>query len=401
MSRYLKRYAVLLLGVCALFLVACSEEAITEPRVPELMADTWNEFSPGGETTCADGSQYKYYAYPGTENKLVVDFQGGGACWNDGTCSLPIDEPNDFGVYNSRVFGEPTPLGIYDKTNPDNPVGDWYHAYIPYCTADIHIGNSTQTYTNTTSGEEITVQHKGQVNAQAVLNWVFEEFEAPETIFVTGCSAGAYGSIAYTPQIQERYPDAEVYQMGDCGAGVTPEAFFEGEDGVSRWNTESVLTELIPELDLSGGLNATFLTNIYETVGETYPESVVSQYNSAFDGIQIYFYALQQGASFQPSPEELERATREWTAGLDASLGAIAEGTDNFYFYTSLLDNDDSLENGTTHCIIGRPEFYEYPDNGDGSISTPFVSWVDDLVNGRTDELENVSPNAPEAASLN
>ena len=395
MSRNLRRYGLILLGVFTLFLVACSEEMTDTPRVPDLMEEVWTEFPGNTETECADGSDYSYFVHPGTENKLVIDFQGGGACWDDGTCSLPIDEPGSFGVYNSRVFGEPAPLGLYDKTNPDNPVGDWYHAYIPYCTADIHIGDSTQTYTNPNDGAEITVQHKGQANAQAVLDWVFEEFEAPETIFVTGCSAGgrAYGSIAYTPQIREQYPNADVVQMGDCGAGVTPEVFFEGEDGVSRWNTESVLAELIPQLDLSGGLDATFLTNIYETVGESYPESIVSQYNSAFDGIQIYFYALQQGASFQPSEEELQRATQEWTAGLDTSLSAIDEATDNFYFYTSLLDDDDSLENGTTHCIIGRPEFYTYELNG-----VPFVSWVDDLVNGRTDELENVSP--PTAAVI-
>ena len=128
MTRYFKPFGLLLLVALALFLAACSEEAMNTPRVPELMANTWNEFSGNGETECADGSQYKYYAYPGTENKLVVDFQGGGACWDDGTCSLPIENPGDPGVYNSRVLGEPEPLGIYNKTNEANPIGTWYHA---------------------------------------------------------------------------------------------------------------------------------------------------------------------------------------------------------------------------------------------------------------------------------
>ena len=399
MKRY-RPHFLLLLSTLVLLFAACTQDEATNPgtpdpeppRTPELTANMWNAFTPGDDTICADGSEYEYYVYPGTQNKLVIDFQGGGACWDDGTCSLPTEEPGDGGVYNSRVFGEPAPQGIYDKMNDANPIGDWYHAYISYCTADIHLGNSTQTYTDP-GGETRTVQHKGQVNAQAVLDWVFAEFEAPETIFVTGCSAGAYGSITYMPKIQARYPNANIYQLGDCGAGVTPQAFYEGEDGISRWNTSSVLAELIPSLELSGGLDPTFLASIYVEVGTTYPESILSQYNSAADFIQILFYALQQGASLPPSQEEAQQAAQEWTAGLSASLNEIEAGTDNFYSYTSLLDNNDNPSDGTEHCIITKPEFYTYELNG-----VPFISWVEDLVNGRAEDLENVSPSAGVAA---
>ena len=393
MPRFPKRYVLFaLLSVFALFLAACSEE-VAQPRVPELTADIWNEFPGNTETECADGSDYRFFVRPGTVNKLVIDFQGGGACWDDGTCSLPIENPGAPGVYNSRVFGEPAePVGIYNKANEANPIGDWYHAYIPYCTADIHLGNSTQTYTDP-DGTPRTVQHKGQVNAQAVLDWVFAEFEAPETVFVTGCSAGAYGAIAYTPLVQERYPDADIYQMGDCGAGITPEVFFEGDDGISRWNTRGVLAELIPGLELGDTLSPAFVTDVYSSVGTQYPESVISQYNSAFDNIQILFYALQQGATLPLSQDALQQATQAWTAGLNASLAAIDSNADNFYSYTSLLDDDGVPENGTAHCIITRPEFYTYELDG-----VSFASWVDDLVNGRTDALGNVSPPAPEAA---
>ncbi len=401
MQRF-RPHFLLLLSTLALLFAACTQDEATNPgtpdpeppRTPELTANMWNAFTPEDDTICADGSEYEYYVYPGTQNKLVIDFQGGGACWDDGTCSQPIEEPDDGGVYNSRVFGEPAPQGIYDKTNDANPVGDWYHAYISYCTADIHVGNSVETYTNP-DGTTRTVQHKGKVNAQAVLDWVFAEFEAPETIFVTGCSAGAYGSITYTPMIQKQYPDAAVYQMGDCGAGVTPPEFFEGDDGINRWNTQSVLAELIPELDLSGGLTPTFLTNVYKTVGTTYPESIVSQYNSAADFIQIFFYALQQGASFPPGQAELQQAAQDWTVGLGASLSAIDEGTDNFFAYTSELEDATFPEGFTAHCIITKPEFYTYEIAG-----VPFATWVENLVNGNTDALENVSPPI-ETAALN
>ena len=161
MPRHAKYFGLVLLGVLTLFLAACGEEVTATPTmptpappsVPSLTAGMWNKFPGNNETECADGSDYAYYVYPGTVNKLVIDFQGGGACWDDGTCSLPSEAPGDGGLYNSLIFGEPAPQGIYDKTREDNPTKDWYHAFISYCTADIHLGNSTQTYTNADGSE--------------------------------------------------------------------------------------------------------------------------------------------------------------------------------------------------------------------------------------------------------
>ena len=203
------------LGLLLTLLVACDTAAPNPnlvpptpapvaPALPELVPDVWTPFSPGGETVCADGSPYTYYVRPGTVNKLVVEFEGGGACWNGSTCAGAVYRPN--------VSGGPAALttitGIYDHANLANPVGDWYHVFVSYCTADVHLGDSTQTYT--TDSGEMTIEHNGQANVAAVLDWVGAEFEAPEAVFVTGCSAGAYGAALYTPQIATRYPDADI-----------------------------------------------------------------------------------------------------------------------------------------------------------------------------------------------
>ena len=58
------------------------------PAVPDLAAG-WTKIEPGGDTMCSLGTPYAYYVHPGTVNRLVVYFQGGGACWNDFTCSNP------------------------------------------------------------------------------------------------------------------------------------------------------------------------------------------------------------------------------------------------------------------------------------------------------------------------
>ncbi|MCJ7810722.1 MAG: pectinacetylesterase family protein, partial [Dehalococcoidia bacterium] len=57
------------------------------PQTPELTSG-WTKIAPGGETICSRGTPFAYFVHPGTVNRLVVYFQGGGACWNDTTCSL-------------------------------------------------------------------------------------------------------------------------------------------------------------------------------------------------------------------------------------------------------------------------------------------------------------------------
>ncbi len=371
-------------------LVACATpvpgpEVPNAPALPDLTPGVWTAFSPGGETLCSDGSPYSHHVYPGTVNKVVIDFEGGGACWNGATCgeSSRRYQPNIASSHST--YREGTPSGLYDKANPENPVGDWYHVFISYCTADIHLGDSVQTY-DTADGEP-TVNHNGQNNVDAVLSWVEREFSAPEAVLVTGCSAGAYGAALYTHRIAEAYPNADVTELGDCGAGIIPEAFVTGEDGLSRWNVGAVLPGGV---DISGGVPATFLADAYVAIGRAYPEVTLAQYNSLLDRTQIGFYALQLGLDPE-DPEALQTAANEWVPGLAASLGQIQVGLQSgFSSYTSLLDEDDDPQNGTAHCVITRPEFYTLSTGG-----VPFVDWLNALLSDAAPPAPVVPPGLP------
>ena len=52
--------------------------------------------------------------------------------------------------------------GIFDFGNARNPLADYSFVFAPYCTGDVHLGNATHVY-----GPQLTVQHKGSVNATA------------------------------------------------------------------------------------------------------------------------------------------------------------------------------------------------------------------------------------------
>ena len=55
------------------------------PTLPTGLAEGWNEMKPGGDTICSRGSEFAYWVRPGTVNKVVIDYIGGGSCCNQDT----------------------------------------------------------------------------------------------------------------------------------------------------------------------------------------------------------------------------------------------------------------------------------------------------------------------------
>ena len=207
----------------ALFLSCCALTASAQdpprpkaaalPSFAELRTG-WNVLRPSGETKCAKGGEYAFSVRPGEKDKLLVWFEGGGACWTAEECDRGFYTPQiDVNATNSRN------LGIFDQSNPANPFSGYSTVVVPYCTGDIHLGDRDTTYTlRNDRGErrQFTIHHRGQVNAMAVLRWVQETFPAPREIFVSGTSAGSYPSPFYASALARHYPQARVVALADA-----------------------------------------------------------------------------------------------------------------------------------------------------------------------------------------
>ena len=113
---------------------------------------------PGGDTECGRGAEFAFYFRQGTVNKLVVDFQGGGGCWDAVTCALP--------TWADTVGGPPSTTAGLAASRPDNPADGWSYLYVPYCTGDVHIGNGTLPAWG--------IRFNGRANTQAALDYVYE-----------------------------------------------------------------------------------------------------------------------------------------------------------------------------------------------------------------------------------
>ena len=321
-------------------------------------AQAWETVVPGGETICSDGTPYRFFVHRGDPAKLLIEFEGGGGCWSGATCEAD--------VYNRRVLSDPEAerlsgrlQGIYDRANPANPLKDFTHVYIPYCTGDLHWGNAATTYTGL-AGNAYVIQHKGAVNATTALNWAGENVTTPQQVVVAGCSAGGYGAALWSAKIARAYPGARMVQLADSAAGVVPEGFFGTP--MTSWNVADAWPGFIPDLALDRVDPATLsLPRLYTSIASFYPTASFSQFNTRTDTVQIFFYALSKGSISITD-------AADWSTKMVSNVEQISAQNPNFRAY---------LAPGTEHCVINRASFYTQAVSG-----LKFSDWVTRLLSG-------------------
>lgn len=329
------------------------------PKLSDMEIGKFTEIKPGGATRCSRDTEFAFFVVRGKVDRLLLEFEGGGACWDTKTCSIGKALCKEDIKEDEAVIGGGAALaGIYDNSNPDNPFKDWHHVYVPYCTCDIHWGQNDQEYGEGDS--EFTVMHRGATNARRVLDWVYANFEKPEKIFVTGCSAGAYGSLAWSPYVMQHYPTVPIVQMGDSGAGIITSTFLA--DSFPNWHALDTMPSWIPALAKDKiDLTKMTLGDIYHHVALTYPTQMMSQYNTMFDENQTFYFKAMGGTD-----------NVAWNQQMLASVQKIMSSTPNFRAF---------IAQGQQHCILPFANFYTTESNG-----KKLTSWMKDAIDGKMPE---------------
>ncbi|MCZ6659510.1 MAG: pectin acetylesterase-family hydrolase [Gammaproteobacteria bacterium] len=351
------RYAVgvlmtsVLVSACSQSVEPDAEGTADSVPVTATLNPGWNAFTPGGDTTCSDGSEYKFFARPGNPEKLMVYLQGGGACWSRETCDENISPS-----YNIRIgaFHPDRYRGIFEFDHPDNPLADYSVVFAPYCTGDVHLGASDTVYDPVSAdGVPLTIHHQGFRNVQSVLDFAYQEFPEPKQIFVTGSSAGAMPSPYYAVQLAAHYPAARVSQLGDGAGGYRRSA--TGTRPHEAWGTLAVLTQHPAWAEEE--IDSFNYERIYVGAAKYLPDVQFAEFDTAEDTVQKRYLALSGNT------------TTSLLVNLQANYADIRAEAGNFASYVA---------GGEVHTILARPEFYTYTV-GDVSVR----DWVADLVAGK------------------
>jgi hypothetical protein len=198
----------LLVTLALLSQSACSCMS-TEQSFAQTAVGTWNRVELDG-AVCSDGTPFAIFSRKGTTDDVVVHLWGGGMCWDERTCRDPIP-------LNELIFGSdsfyfphlypdtiiPSALTGMFELREDNPVADWTVVFVPYCTADFHLGRAARAY------GDLEVQHTGALNVERALDWVEREVPRDGRLLLSGDSAGGYAVAHWAARVNEQLTPTE------------------------------------------------------------------------------------------------------------------------------------------------------------------------------------------------
>jgi hypothetical protein len=333
--------------------------------ISQIKDNKWHTVSLGGETICSDGSEYHIFTRQGKSDNLIIHFSGGGACWDDPTCSAPITLKTIFidGIPKDlKAFYFPNVLkvfpallsGIFDVNNKDNAFRDWDVIFIPYTTGDLHIGNVTNTYE--LNGKQIKVHHNGRKNVLAALKWIKANYKNPKKLLVSGESAGAFAAAFWTPYIGSVYDNNKIYQLSD-GAYIDSKRWPEIVDTV--WKAES-----------ASFLKFNIGTNVFENVLLNRQDSLSKRIkylhcNTLYDLILPKFTAVLNHQSTATNAY-----IDEWSVGMLGTMKRLSSSNlDYHYFITDC--QYDAEKHATPHTLVGTPAYHTC-----SSDQITFAQWL-------------------------
>jgi hypothetical protein len=373
-------------------------DTVTSPNLPTVMTevpfDVGDTVDYKGATltpVCAKNTPYSFWYRRGTVNKLLMYYQGGGACWDNATCWIANtfknfarqrvceggDNPGTNCTLNGdaactgggtcgEYFSNDNPdlvgTGFANSNEPNNPFKDWHVVFVTYCTGDVHWGNRFAN--NYGSGNNI--RHFGRVNAKVAEKFAREHFPNPEEVFVTGSSAGSYGAIMNsTFLMHEVYPASSFSVLGDAGIGVITSGWLNSS--FSTWGVDAELPRFIPALDVPA--TTLSMPEVIAGIANFFPQHKFGSYQTAYDGSgggqSAFFNVMRNPGNVLVWPLWWQN-TCDWNACMRQFVENIDDNTTNFRYFTGA---------GSAHTGFGMDKVYEDTTGGMPTL----VDWINDM----------------------
>lgn len=194
--------------------------------------ETWTWVDVPG-MVCGNGSPTGIAINPTTRSqKLVLMFEGGGACWEAANCYgivIPVTASHLDG-FDATTFDQVRAdyfdnVFAFQRDEPTSTFGDASWVFVPYCTGDIHAGTRENVYM--ALGQQRTMHHKGGLNVDLMLARV-SGYPA-EPLFAMGVSAGGFGAALNWDRIAAAFPQTTTHLLADGSQMVPVES--------GRWGT--------------------------------------------------------------------------------------------------------------------------------------------------------------------
>jgi hypothetical protein len=297
---------------------------------------------------CMDGNQTGVWVRKDSSTNLGVYMYGGGACFNAVTCATAT---------SSSKPNNPGSNGIFDVRS-DNPLVGYNWMAVPYCTGDVHAGDATKNF------EKETRHFNGVNNLKLMMAYATKTFPSVETLFITGESAGGFGSIASYATIRDFYPKARGVHMDDSGPVIDDGdlAVCLQEKMRNTWNINKNLPADCPCNSDEGNL-----AGAWKYMQARYPTDSFSLISSQSDTVISTFFAY---------------GNYDCQTVLPIGYGKLQAGLD----YLAPILPVYQIP-GSKHCHTSDDEFYSRVVNNQA-----LYQWIGQLIDPSKSDPASVSP---------
>ncbi len=344
--------AVLIVGavvVVKMFFNNLKVEELSEDHKPGV----WYKFTPDGAVDSI-GEPWHGLIRFGTENKVVINFYGGGVSINEDTAK----EGEDF--YFHTITSDFAQLMGISASNKNNPLNDWTFINVPYCTGDWHIGTKDFAYTDKDGNSQI-LHHHGYTNFKLMMEMIMPYIGNPEAVLVTGWSGGGFGAsflaeelfTDYFPQVQNKTVLIDAaFLLKDDWKNIADNVWGTPEHIANRFTGDNLVLDSIHSLS--------------ENVQDTKILFLCSVRDEALTKYQNY---LNTGVF------EANKATgKEFEKNLKDMVDELLTLPNTSAFIWSDKDNDTDL---TSHTVT----MIQFVDAKYGGIKVS--DWLMDAINGK------------------
>ena len=298
----------------------------------------------------SDGSEWHGIFRKGSENKVVVYFFGGGV-----SITPETSEGGTKFFATNMMAQDFVALGGISSNAEDNPFKDWSFIVIPYATGDFHAG------TGIYEGKK-TVYHTGYTNYSAYVEQVKKYLGEPDTLLVTGFSAGGFATSLLADDVIDRFPSAENVTVCVDSSLLLYDGWHE--TAVNLWKSPVEISDRLT----TNNLVLDSLTALHKKRGDSvkilfdcsYRDDTLMQYQSYINSGKMD-KTKELGDNFQ-------RDLKEMVNGLQTNIPDVG-----IYIWCY---GEDATTHNTQHTIISANVFDRL--GNDRSVG----EWIYDAVNG-------------------
>ena len=306
---------------------------------PELNGEpevgVWYRITPENAKS-SDGSEWHGIFRKGSENKVVVYFFGGGVSITGETSEGGTD------FFATTMTGQDfVAQGGIGSMADENPFRDWTFIVIPYASGDFHTGTGEYHYTQ--NGKDKVVYHNGYNNYSAFIEEIKEYVGEPDTLLVTGFSAGGFATSLLADDVIDRFPTAQNITVCVDSSLLLYDGWHD--TAVNLWRSPKEISDRLT----TNNIVLDSLTALYKKRGGSvkilfdcsYRDDTLQQYQAYIDSGKMD-KTKELGDQFQQNLKDMVKGLQENIPGIGIYIWSY---------------NQDEATQNTQHTIISSNVF--------------------------------------------